>query len=183
MGFLVSADAGETWRKQNPPNLKYVTSVALSGNMLVAASRNAIAVSVNGGDSWLTPKPLAPDFVINSVAVDTTGTIWLAAREGIFRSTDVGDTWNRVMSLRLSDVVSIEFDPENQRILATGATSTNVFESTDNCRTWTAINTGWRVRNVSSAHGRLLATTPFDGVVIQPEAAATERADSSAATR
>jgi photosystem II stability/assembly factor-like uncharacterized protein len=182
-GLLVSSDAGETWHKQDLPNLKYVSSLAMSGNMLVAASRNAIAVSVNGGESWLTPKPLAPDFVINSVAVDTTGTIWLAAREGMFRSSDVGDTWKRVISLRLSNIVSIQFDPENQRILATGAASTNVFESTDNARTWTPINTGWLLRNVSSVHGRLVATTPFDGIVVQPESAAADRVDSSSGTR
>jgi photosystem II stability/assembly factor-like uncharacterized protein len=182
-GLLVSMDAGETWHKQDLPNLKYVTSLAMSGNMLVAASRNAIAVSFNGGESWLTPKPLAPDFVINSVAVDATGTIWLAAREGMFRSSDVGDTWKRVISLRLSNIVSIQFDPENQRILATGAASTNVFESTDNARTWRPINTGWLLRIVSSAHGRLMATTPFDGIVIQPEAAASERADSPSGAR
>jgi photosystem II stability/assembly factor-like uncharacterized protein len=182
-GLLVSADAGETWHKQDLPNLKYVTSLAISGNMLVAASRNAIAVSVNGGESWLAPKPLAADFVINSVAVDTTGTIWLAAREGMFRSSDVGDTWKRVISLRLSNIVSIQFDPENQRILATGSASTSVFESTDNARTWRPMNTGWLLRNVSSAHGRLMATTPFDGIVIQPQAAASERADSPAGAR
>ena len=182
-GLLVSADAGETWHKQDLPNLKYVTSLAISGNMLVAASRNAIAVSVNGGESWLAPKPLAADFVINSVAVDTTGTIWLAAREGMFRSSDVGDTWKRLISLRLSNIVSIQFDPENQRILATGSASTSVFESTDNARTWRPMNTGWLLRNVSSAHGRLMATTPFDGIVIQPQAAASERADSPAGAR
>lgn len=182
-GLLVSTDAGLTWRKQELPNLKYVTSLAVAGKMVVAASRNAIAVSVNGGESWLTPKPLAPDFVINSVAIDATGNIWLAAREGIFRSSDVGDTWKRITSLRLSNVVGIEFDEESQRILATGAASMNVFESTDNGRNWTPINTGWLLRNVRSSHGRLLATTPFDGIVIEPEAAAGDKTASTAASR
>jgi hypothetical protein len=59
----------------------------------------------------------------------------------------------------------------------------NVYESTDNGRSWTPINTGWLLRNVGSAHGRLMATTPFDGIVVQPEAAAVQQADSASGTR
>ncbi len=181
--LLVSMDAGQTWQRKELPALKYLSSLAVADKMVVAGSRNAIAVSVNGGESWLTPRPLAPDFVINSLAVDDTGTIWLAAREGIFRSSDVGDTWKRITSLRLSNVLTIQFDHEGQRILATGSASMNVFESPDNGRTWTPINSGWLLRSVRAAHGRLLATTPFDGIVLQPEAAASERADATTSTR
>lgn len=182
-GMFISTDAGATWIPKNLPNLRYVSSLALSDNMAVAANRNAIAVSVNGGETWLSPKPMPPDFLINSVAVDSTGTIWLAARDGMFRSSDLGDTWKRVMSLRLSNLGAVQIDTENQRILATGAASMNVYESTDNGRSWTPINTGWLLRNVSSAHGRLMATTPFDGIVVQPEAAAVQQADSASGTR
>ncbi|HEX5434561.1 MAG TPA: transcriptional regulator [Candidatus Angelobacter sp.] len=182
-GLLMTTDAGQTWQRQELPGLKYAMSLAISGKMVVAASRNALAVSVNGGESWLTPKPLPAGFMINSVAVDSTGDIWLGAREGMFRSSDVGDTWKRVISLRLSNVVSIQLDQEDQRILATGAASTNVFESTDNGRSWNPINTGWLLRNVSSARGRLLATTPFDGIVVQPETTASGQPASSPGAR
>jgi photosystem II stability/assembly factor-like uncharacterized protein len=180
--LLISADAGQSWQKQELPNIKYLTSLAVADKMVVAAGTNGMAVSVNGGESWLTPKPLAADFLINSVAVDATGNIWLAAREGMFRSSDVGDSWKRVTSLRLSNVMSIQFDGVNQRILATGAASMNVFESSDNARTWMPINSGWFLRNVRSAHGHLLGTTPFDGVVVQPETAAGQRPVSTRGT-
>lgn len=172
-GLFISTDAGESWRRQDLPGIRYLASIAVADRMIVAASRNAIVVSVNGGESWLTPRPLRPDFIINSVAVDSTGNIWLAAREGIFRSSDVGDSWKRITSLRLSNVVDIQFDHEDQRILATGAASMNVYESSNSGRTWSPINSGWLLRNVHSIHGRLLGTTPFDGVVIQPETSAT----------
>lgn len=183
IGLLITTDAGQTWQKQDLPALKYATSLAVSGKMVVAANRNALAVSVNGGESWLTPKPLPAGFMINSVAVDSTGDIWLGARDGMFRSSDVGDTWKRVTSLRLSNIVSIQIDQENQTILATGAASTNVFESTDHGRSWSPINTGWLLRNVSSANGRLLATTPFDGIVVQPETTAGTQIGSSPGAR
>ncbi|MGE5322441.1 MAG: transcriptional regulator [Actinomycetota bacterium] len=182
-GLLITSDAGQTWHRQDLPALKYATNLAVSGKMVVVANRSALAVSVNGGESWLTPKPLPAGFMINSVAVDSTGDIWLGARDGMFRSSDVGDTWKRVISLRLSNIVSIQFDRQNQRILATGAASTNVFESTDNGRTWNPINTGWLLRNVSSANGRLLATTPFDGIVVQPETTAGTQTGSSPGAR
>ncbi len=169
IGLLTSSDAGQTWHKQELPGLRYVSSLAVADRMVVAANRNVIAVSVNAGESWLTPKPLDPDFIINSVSLDSKGNIWLAAREGIFRSSDVGDSWKRITSLRLSNVMSVQFDEPNQRILATGAASMNVFESMDSGRNWSPINAGWLVRNVRLIGGRLVAITPFDGIVLQPE--------------
>jgi hypothetical protein len=88
----------------------------------------------------------------------------------------VGDTWKRITSLRLSNVMSVQLDEQNQRILATGAASMNVFESTDSGRTWSPINAGWLVRNVHPLGSRLVAVTPFDGIVIQSEPSATAQA-------
>lgn len=174
LGFFDSVDSGVTWRKQEIPGLPKVSNIAAAERMVIVASRNAVAVSVNAGESWLPFKPFDPDFQINSVAISPDGDLWIAAREGVFRSTDAGDTWKRILSLRLSNVVDIRFD-DRGRILAIGADSTSVYESLDNGRTWSPINSGWLLRNVLSAHGRLLATTPFDGVIIQPETSASAR--------
>jgi hypothetical protein len=57
-------------------------------------------------------------------------------------------------------------------VLVTSGVSINIFESVDNGRTWNAISTGWPLKNLRVAHGRLLGTTAFDGVVIQPEVTA-----------
>lgn len=173
-GLFTTSDAGNTWRKELLPQIKYPKSIAADGKMVVVAGRNAIAVSVNGGETWLEPKPLGADFLINSASLDASGagTIWLAARDGIYRSTDLGDTWKRVNSLRLSNVASVQVDHGTQRVLAVGAASSNVYESLDNGRTWSPINSGWLLLSVSISNGRLLGTTPFDGVVIQPAASA-----------
>jgi photosystem II stability/assembly factor-like uncharacterized protein len=175
VGFLISSDLGHTWQRAEVPGVPNVISVAALDRVVVVAGRDAAAVSVNSAESWLPLKAPDEDLTINAVAVDPNGDIWLAAREGVYRSTNVGDTWKRIYSLRLPNVVSIQFDEEGPRILATGASSTSVVESLDHGRTWSLINSGWPLRNVRSAHGRLLGTTPFDGVVIQPDTSAAVR--------
>ena len=180
-GFFVSTDSGASWQKETSPAIAGVSSISVSGKMVAIASRNAVAVSVNGGESWLpATKPLDPEFVINSLAIDATGDIWLASRGGLFRSTDAGDSWKRITSLRLSNILSVQFDVENHRMLVVSGASSNIFESGDNGRTWNAISTGWPLRNLRLARGRLLGTTAFDGIVVQPEVTAS--VDNVAAT-
>jgi photosystem II stability/assembly factor-like uncharacterized protein len=167
--LLVSADSGESWRQESMPGVGVPVSISVAGKVVAIAGSNMVAVSVSGGESWLPSKPLGPEFAINSVAVSNSGDIWLAARTGLFRSTDAGDSWKPVSSLRLANIQTVQFDDDNHRILVTSGSSTNVFESSDNGKTWSAISTGWRLRNLRLARGRLIATTAFDGVVIQPE--------------
>jgi photosystem II stability/assembly factor-like uncharacterized protein len=167
--LLVSADSGESWRQESMPGVGVPVSISVAGKVVAIAGSNMVAVSVSGGESWLPSKPLGPEFAINSVAVSNSGDIWLAARTGLFRSTDAGDSWKPVSSLRLANIQTVQFDDDNHRILVTSGSSTNVFESSDNGKTWSAISAGWRLRNLRLARGRLIATTAFDGVVIQPE--------------
>ena len=181
--LLVSSDSGESWRQESMPGVGVPVSISVAGKVVAIAGSNMVAVSVSGGESWLPSKPLGPELAINAVAVDNSGDIWLAARTGLFRSTDAGDSWKRVSSLRLANIQTVQFDDDNHRILVTSGSSTNVFESSDNGKTWSAISTGWRLRNLRLAHGRLVATTAFDGVVIQPEITAGIQAVSGSGTR
>ena len=182
-GLFVSSDSSTGWRQETLASVGVPVSISVAGKVVAIAGRNAVAVSVNGGESWLPSKPLDPEFAINAVAVDNSGDIWLAARSGLFRSTDAGDSWKRVANLKLANILTVQFDDENHRVLATSGSSTNVFESSDNGKTWSAISTGWRVRNLRLTRGRLLGTTAFDGVVVQPEITATAENVSGSGTR
>jgi photosystem II stability/assembly factor-like uncharacterized protein len=170
-GLFVSADSGGTWRRELPGIINPI-SLSVAGNMVVTASRNAITVSVNGGESWRPSKPIHSNLFINEVAVNSAGEIWVAAYSGLFRSTDEGNSWKRITSLQLENILSVQFDEDNHRILVTSPSSDSVFESSDNALTWSAISAGWQLRNLHVARGRILATTAFDGVVIQPEVTA-----------
>jgi photosystem II stability/assembly factor-like uncharacterized protein len=181
--LFVSSDSGATWRAESLPGIGVPVSISVAGKVVAIAGRNAVAVSVSGGESWLPTKTPDADFSINSVAVDNSGDIWLAARPGLFRSTDAGDSWKKVSSLRLADIRTIRFDEENHRVLVTSGLSINIFESADNGRNWNAITTGWRIRNLRIARGRLLGTTAFDGIVMQPEVTAAAESVSGSGTR
>lgn len=181
--LFVSSDSGVTWRAESLPGIGVPVSISVAGKMVAIAGRNTVAVSVSGGESWLPTKTLAADFSINSVAVDNTGDVWLAARTGLFRSTDAGDSWKQVSSLHLADIQTVHFDEDNHRVLVTSGLSVNIFESADNGRTWNAISTGWRIRNLRVARGRLLGTTAFDGVVVQPEVTAAAESVVGSGTR
>lgn len=183
MGLFVSSDSGETWRQESLPLVGVPVSISIAGKVVAIAGRNAVAVSVNGAESWLPSKPLDPEFAINAVAVDNSGDIWLATRAGMFRSTDAGDSWKKISSLRLANILTVQFDEESHRILVTSGSSTNVFESGDNGRTWNAISAGWRLSSLRLAHGRLMGTTAFDGVVIQPAVTAGIESISGSGTR
>ncbi len=182
-GLFVSAGSGHAWRKEVLPGVSNPTSISVADRVVVAASRTAVAVSVNGGGSWVASKPMDTSVTINSVLADPSGSIWVAAREGLFRSTDAGESWKRVSLLYQANILTIQFDQESHRILATGGASTNIFETTDNGHTWTPIHSNWQVRNLIFSHGRLLGTTTFDGVVVQQEGAADAQVVSATGTR
>jgi len=182
-GLFVSAGSGHGWRKQELPAVSNPIGISVFDRMVVTASRTAVAISVNGGDRWLTSKSLEPGLFINSVLADPAGNIWVAAREGLFRSTDVGETWKRVSLLYQANILTIQFDQESHRILATGGASSNIFETMDNGHNWTPIHSSWQVSNLISAHGRLLGTTAFDGVVIQRDSSAETQVISATGTR
>lgn len=173
-GLLVSGNQGHTW-KLVAGSPKDLISVSSGKNMVVTANHHAVMISMNGGDTWLPAVLSHAISIVNAITVDHYGNIWLAAPEGAFRSANEGESWSYIPSLKLSNVTAIQDDEDNHRILATGAVSTSIFESTDNGRTWRRIEAGWQLRDLQSSRDRLVAATAFDGLVIQPEPTPVER--------
>ena len=165
-GLLLSVNHGRTWQHHGPAVAKDLIGVSAFDHMVVAASRLALFVSSDGGATWQVPPPSGSMSIMNSVALDHEGGIWVGAREGAFHSTDAGKSWEYVGTLPIADVIAIDYDAENHRLLATGATSTSIYDSGDNGRTWHRRESGWFLRGVHSVHGRVFAATAFDGVVV-----------------
>lgn len=171
-GLYVSSDEGKSW--MGGPILGETDLVAVEAQwpMVATATRKRLLISQDGGGNWY-PAAL-PSFVtkIHGVTLDANANLWLATREGALRSSDNGERWRHVLSgLPATNVVSIVYDPEGKRLLATAASSHSLFESSDGGRNWRRIaDLGTSLRACHTGHGRLFASTAFDGVLAQPTA-------------
>ena len=117
---------------------------ALPGNGIFATS---------DGVTWaVLPATRIPEFsYVNRIAVAASGIMLAATNSGLFRSTDAGASWARVLAGLIADV---KFDPrDNGRAVAgensdAGGGGGGVWFTTDGGLTWTAgtYATGWTGR-------------------------------------
>jgi photosystem II stability/assembly factor-like uncharacterized protein len=173
MGIFTSVNQGKTWQGGAIEGNTSFLAIHVQPSLIIAAGRNTMVASVDGGNSWFTSK--VPQIVTSIVGFCSApdNSVWFASREGAYRSADGGESWERVVSLPIVDLAACNYDEENKRILVTGMRSTEIFESQDNGRTWRHSDTGWLLRSLLDQPGRLVATTAFDGVVLQQSPAAT----------
>jgi photosystem II stability/assembly factor-like uncharacterized protein len=179
-GIFITSDEGRTWHGGPVENESTFMAVRSTPELTVAITRRAMLISSNGGEAW--HKVTLPENV-TSIADVALGkeNIFLAAREGAYRSQDGGVSWEYLRRLPVNQLASMVFDEESQRLIAISHTSTEIFESADSGKNWKRAETGWMLRAVRSAHGRVIATTAFDGIVAQPEAASATSVSSGSA--
>ena len=172
MGIFTSVNHGKTWQGGPVEGNTSFLAIYVQPTLIMAAGRNNLVASVDGGNSWYTSK--LPQIVTSIVGFCPApdNSVWFASREGAYRSADGGETWERVANLPVVDLASCSYDEENKRMLVTGMRSTEIFESPDNGRTWRHSETGWLLRSLLDQTGRLVATTAFDGVVLQQSSVA-----------
>lgn len=166
-GIYSSANQGRAW--QGGPVLGNQAFLALlvQPNLIMAAGRNNIVASVDGGRSWYAGKLPQTVTSIVGLCAAPDNSVWFASREGAYRSSDGGENWERVATLPVVDLASCRYDSEGNRMLVTGMRSTEIFESRDLGHTWRHYDTGWLVRSLLDDKARLVAATAFDGVVLQ----------------
>jgi photosystem II stability/assembly factor-like uncharacterized protein len=167
-GVYASTDKGATWTGGPVLGKAEYRAVASDGQMVVAAQRTALAVSQDGGKNW---QPLAMPEKLNwlqSIAIARNGSIWLGGRQGVFYSEDHGQNWTEMTSLPVRDISGLSYDPDLKRVVVTSWTSSWVMAINPSDRTFKFYDPGWKVRHVRSTGGRLLAATPYNGVVLEP---------------
>ncbi len=169
-GIYMSNDEGRSWHGGPQTGESDFVAVHAAQAMVLAASRKALLISMDSGNQWTSivlPKEIT---AITDVTTDDSSNIFLAAREGAYRSSDGGATWEHLRRLPVNDLASVLYDAESHRLITTSNTSTKMFESMDAGRTWHESESGWLLRNVRPTNGRVIATTAFDGIVVQPDA-------------
>ena len=169
-GLFTSSNQGKSWTGGAVMGKQDFVSVRADGNLIAVATRSDVLVSKDGGSTWQDSSLSASISSIRGLTI-SDGQIMFASREGAFRSPNGGAGWEHMQNgLPDKNISSISYDQNNQRLLATSTETGVVFESQDNGRTWTrGPDTGFPLRNISVVQGRLMAATPFDGVVMQPE--------------
>ncbi len=108
-----------------------------------------------------------------SVTISPEGSLWMATREGAWRSADRGRTWVHVTEgLPSRNVLSIDAEASGGRMLATAVGSRGVYESKDAGKSWTLTpDSGLSIRSVVDFNGHLLAATAYNGILMQQRTA------------
>jgi photosystem II stability/assembly factor-like uncharacterized protein len=108
-GVIASADAGATWRGVWSGVVRTL-AVARDGLVVAAQSDGSLAVSGDGGQTW--SERAAPVAGGEALSVAADGAVWLgmrigAAEVGVWRSTDQGVSWQRVLSRSGGSTVAV----------------------------------------------------------------------------
>ena len=169
-GLFTSSNLGKTWQGGPLIGRSDFTLIRASSKLMAASGRNFLIVSVDGGEKWYEAKLPKIIASINDVALGPDDSIWLACREGLYRSGDGGDNWERLMKLPVVNLVSVFYDPNGKNMLVTAMESTEVFSSADGGASWHHRDSGWLLRTIAENGGKLVASTAFDGVVLEKPA-------------
>jgi photosystem II stability/assembly factor-like uncharacterized protein len=186
-----SVDGGITWTANDAGlELGIITALALDpqspATMYLATQSGgapfggtpaapAMYESTDGGVHW-SELENAPSNV--STIVVLPGALIVASTEGVFRSTDAGETFTLINSeLNVENRVpeTMIADPLDASRLFAAHVLLGVLESSDGGSTWTPINDGLTgsalavtALGIDSAGGRLYATTEAPGVFTYP---------------
>jgi photosystem II stability/assembly factor-like uncharacterized protein len=179
-GLFSSSNLGRSW--QGGPVLGHSDFILVRSTpkLMAVAGRNFLLASVDEGERWYETKLPKIITAINGLALAPDGDIFLACREGLYQSHDGGDSWDRLLKLPVVNLASVFYDAENKRLLVTAMNSTDIFSSSDSGITWQHQDSGWLLRSLVEDNGLLVASTAFDGVVIQSEPSSVASGSSTA---
>jgi photosystem II stability/assembly factor-like uncharacterized protein len=168
-GLLESPSSGVTWSATTAVPLDECRFVAAEKESVLAASMDALELSVDVGRTWqaVTLPPKVKQVL--AIAVDARGGIWVADKDGVYVSTDKGAAWRTLTDLAVRKVNSLYFDEAANRMLVTAyEPKTEAFAVDLASMRVTTWDTGWNLRFVRPMGDHLVAATLFDGIVVQP---------------
>lgn len=169
IGVLTSRDNGATWQGGPVMGGAQYRSIAVHGDTIVAARTAGAAISTDHGQTWLplgVPTMLTQ---IHRVVFSPDGTLWLAAREGVYYSNDMGKNWLWFQRLPFRNVDDLSYDPILKRVLASSETSDQIYAIDAKTMTWQWWKAGYQITLIRNAGNRLVAASLNDGVLTGPE--------------
>ncbi|HTF43584.1 MAG TPA: YCF48-related protein [Terriglobales bacterium] len=171
VGLFISSNDGKSWSGGPVLGKKEFSSVQAQGEFIAAASTTNVLLSADGGLTW-QPSSLASYLSsIRNLTVTPEAQVIVASHDGAFGSSDSGATWRHLSNgLPDKNISSVTYDSSRKRLLATSTETGVVFVSENGGQKWhRGPDSGYPLRRISVVHGRFMAATPFDGVIVQPE--------------
>ena len=162
-GVFASIDYGQTWVETNSgiEGLE-VYSMAASGGNIVAATYIGTFYSTDKGMSWVKPKTGVISYSVNSMLLDSGSLYACTNGNGIFLSTNYGESWTEA-GLQKKAIVKLLVDQGD--MYATTGTE-GIYYSSNKGVEWTPINKGLLNNYVSAFTIKdkvLYAATAYSG--------------------
>jgi photosystem II stability/assembly factor-like uncharacterized protein len=167
-GLLTSHDQGATWQGGPVMGSGDYLSVAVHGTEM-AATRSEIAVlSLDAGATWKLLSIPTKLTGIHCLLFTPDGTLWLGAREGVYFTRDLGKTWLWIERLPFREADDLSYDAAAGRVLASSRSSDQIYSIDPKTMTWKWWQTGYRISLVRATGDRMIAASPYDGVLVEP---------------
>jgi len=165
---LYTSDNEQRWNQSPGVRDREILFLSNRAGVIALVDSKGILISTDNGETWRRPKAAPLRITISGVVVTKSQDIIVASDEGIFRSRDMGKSWQpSLRGLPDKAIRTIAYDDAEARILAIAGANRTVVESNDSGLTWHhGPNSGWPLRSIRIVKGRSVAATTFDGVVI-----------------
>jgi photosystem II stability/assembly factor-like uncharacterized protein len=170
LGLLTSRDQGASWQGGPVLGSDEFISVAVHGEVMAAARNGGVVASHDSGVSWWPMNMPTMITRINRIMFDPQGTLWMAAREGVFFSKDAGKSWLWIGRLPFREVNDVSYDAARHRVLVSSRNSDQVYSIDPKSMTWKLWHAGYAVELIRVAGDRLVAASLDDGVLAGPSA-------------
>lgn len=167
-GLVTSRDHAATWQGGLVMGAGDYLSVAVHGALMAAARPSGVVYSTDSGANWMPMGVPTMLTRIHRVTFSADGTLWLAAREGVYFTRDLGKTWLWMERLSLRDVDDVHYEASLGKVLVSSRSSEEVYAIDPRTLSWKWWRTGYRIAMARAAGERLVAASLFDGVVVEP---------------
>jgi hypothetical protein len=114
---------------------------------MFAATPVGVYQSSDGGSHWVLPTSLSTVPLASAVAVSPgfarDHTLFACGVDGLYRSSDFGTTWQRVLiGDGILSVVASNFEPDRGPVVIVGTEADGILRSEDAGQTWSGANAG-----------------------------------------